>query len=268
MILSKKPPIKYTEMAMYIDKYIYSDNCDEEKVFLYLYHLALMLAYRSKLFKRPEYYEDFAVMFAEDMYIRLKNPKQKMVKEDGSPKMHKLTSVLNYMKKVLYGRKVTFEQSYYSQSLSTIAELEEELIVSNLNAANQIYKYTRDYNEVETVECLNSINIIIRDYIDSIPHLTNRKERENIYMSCLLTISYLFDNSIRAGRPAHNINKVILFHLNTDMEDYILVLCRRLLHEIENIFQIDFGPFFDEKEIISMAALETTETEDIAGIYE
>ena len=238
-MLYEKPPIKYTEMAMYIDSHIYSDDCDDEKIFIYLYHLSLMLAYRNKLFKRPEYYEDFALTFAEDMYLRLKNPKQEMLKEDGSPKMYKLTSILNYMKRTIYGRKVTFEQNYYSQSLSTITELEKELVSSDFDVLNQIYKYTKDYDEVEIIECLKNINIIIKDYIYKIPYLTDIRERENIYISCVITISYLFENAIRIKKPINNIlYDVILYHLDDNMKNYIIVLCRYLLHEIADIVKM------------------------------
>ena len=167
-MLYEKPQIKYTEMAMYIDSHIYSNDCDDDKVFIYLYHLSLMLAYKYKLFKRKEYYDDFALTFAEDMYLRLKSPKQEILKEDGSPKIPKLTSILNYMKRTIYGRKVTFEQNYYSQSLSKISELQEELVTSNFNVLNQIYKYIKDYDEVETVECLKNISSVIKKYIDDL----------------------------------------------------------------------------------------------------
>ena len=123
MTLKEKPKIKYTDMAIYIDTHVYTDDCDDDKVFLYLYYLSLMLSYKNKLFKRQEYYEDFAFTFAEDMFFRLKNPKQEMLKEDGTPKMEKLTSILNYMKRTIYGRKVNYEQQKYSQSFSVNQKL-------------------------------------------------------------------------------------------------------------------------------------------------
>ena len=159
-----KPPIKYTDMAIYIDSHIYTDDCDDEKVFIYLYHLALMLAHKNKLFRRSEYYEDFALTFAEDTYMRLKNPKQEMLKEDGTPKMYKLTSVLNYMKKTLNGRRVAFEQEKYSQSFSINQKLNDYIKTTGFNVVNQVNYYKKDFNElVDRLKMFGGLNDNIRE---------------------------------------------------------------------------------------------------------
>lgn len=268
-MLYEKPPIKYTEMAIYIDNHIYSGDYDEEKVFTYLYHLIWMLSHQRKLFTRNEYYEEFALTMAEDMFLRLTNPKQFEIGEDGQFRLPKIKSILNYIKRILYARKVSFEQDYYSQSLAIIPELEEEVLISRFNVINQLYKYTRDYNEVELLECLEKINITIQNYIKNIPYLTSVIEKQNIYISCMLTLSSLFDNALKYKEPISMIDNVILYRLNEDMEDYILVLCRRLLRQIYEMFKIDSSILFvDEKEAINTMALEAKNSSDILYIYE
>lgn len=269
-MLYEKPPIKYTDMAIYIDSHIYSGDYDEEKVFIYLYHLIWMLSHQSKLFTRAEYYEEFALIMAEDMFMRLINPKQFELKENGEPKLQKIKSILNYIKQILYARKVSFEQDYYSQSLTLVPELEEELVVSRFNVSNQIYRYMKGYDEIETLECLKKVHLIVRDYIYTLPYLTQEMERENIYISCMLTLSSLFDISLKEKKVVEAVTEdnVILYHLDVKMKDYIIVLCRQLLKQIQNVFKINLFPSFDEKEIITTMALEAKDSADIVNIYE
>lgn len=259
--LKDKPPLKYTEMAIYIDNHIYTDDCDEEKVFIYLYHLALMLARKSRLFQREEYYEDFAIMFAEDIFIRLKNPKQYELKEDGSPKMQKLKSVLNYMKNCMYGRKVAFEQSMYSQSFSYNQALDGEVILPDRSILNRMNQSYIEYNEVEIKSCLEGVCKMIRSYLKNSPYASNRKQWESIYISCLLTLLNSFvltakDQSklLEIQRDAFhgvdyklqsiysiydsNNDNVVLYHCDESLRDYILVLYKRLCNYISETFKM------------------------------
>ena len=41
MIYKKPKGVKYTDMAIYVDKHVYEDDCDDEMIFQYLYHLYL-----------------------------------------------------------------------------------------------------------------------------------------------------------------------------------------------------------------------------------
>lgn len=280
-MLASKPPIKYTEMAMYIDNHVYTDDCDDNKVFLYLYHLSLMLAHKNKLFRRNEYYEDFALTFAEEMYWRLKNPKQEMLKEDGTPKMYKLKSILNYMKSSLYGRKVNFEQEKYSQSFSVNQKLKTDILTSQFSVVNQIRYSTSRFNEVELEVCLKDICKTIKNYLKNIPYTNNKKEWNNIYISCLLTIlnSFIFtykDDFIIQGilndtfhsedNKLYNIsiiqkkdvnNKVILYHLKDDMKNYIYVLCKKISNHLSENFKINsYSMAIEEKNLISATIAE------------
>ena len=48
---TKPKGVTYTQMAIKIDDMAYSDSCDDELLFEYLYHLSFMLAYKAKYFK-------------------------------------------------------------------------------------------------------------------------------------------------------------------------------------------------------------------------
>ena len=74
MTVYKKPKnLKYTDMAIYIDTHIYTNDCDDELVFKYLYFLCMMLAYKAKYFDSYQKYNDFAVSAATTIYLRLKS---------------------------------------------------------------------------------------------------------------------------------------------------------------------------------------------------
>lgn len=267
MTLKERPRIKYTDMAIYIDNHVYTDDCDDEKVFFYLYHLSLMLAYKNKLFRRQEYYEDFALTFAEDIFFRLKNPKQEILKEDGTPKMYKLSSVLNYMKRTIYGRKVTFEQQKYSQSFSVNQKLEEEVRVTQFNVVNQINYYRQDFNDVELEVCLGNICETIKNFLTRIPYSNNRREWENIYISCLLTILNGFIKT--KNKNTQNDSGVILYHLKDNMKDYIEVLCKQIRRYLSETFKISsYDSYIDEKDLIFSTIAELENNTDYLNSYE
>lgn len=288
-----KPPIKYTDMAIYIDNHIYTDDCDDEKVFIYLYHLALMLAHKNKLFKRVEYYNDFALSFAEDVYMRLKNPKQYLLKEDGSPKMHQITSVLNFMKKILYGRKVEFEQKMYSQTFSSNQKLEENLSTSQYSVINQINKYLVDFNVVELEDCLSNICKIIKLFLKNNPYSNNEKEWNNIYISCLLTTlnslvlsktdEYLINNIVentyhKDDNKLKNIDiiqnkkentEIILYHLDDSMKNYVAIIYKKIQKYLHDSFNVSsYNMAINEKNLINITLSELENNDDYLDIYE
>ena len=240
-MLYKKPKgVKYTDMAIYIDNHIYTDNYDEDLVFVYLYHLAYMLARKNNWFKRADYYENYSVYTATRVFLRLTNPKQYMINENGEPKMSKIKSCLNYMKMIAYPCKVDFEQQEYAQ---TLIDKEDDEYSIQYTFSAQLADSIDKMNLVEFKYCLGDIIETARNYIDKIPYRTQSKKWENIYLSCLLT--YL--NSITIRKTELNRLKglknqmsavysldeayasevgdnVILYHLKDNMHDYIYVL--------------------------------------------
>ena len=47
MTYPKPAGVSYTQMAIYIDENIYYDTKDEEKIYIYMYNLDIMLARES-----------------------------------------------------------------------------------------------------------------------------------------------------------------------------------------------------------------------------
>jgi hypothetical protein len=246
MIYQKPKDITYTEMCMYIDDNVYKDNFDERLVYEYIYHIVYMLAKKAQYFKKNSYYDDFAIYGANRVFFRLTNKKQWELKDDDSPKMEKVKSVLNYIKNILYPLKVDFEQSEYCQSITRETNVED--VSYNFN-----YVLDDTLNNITFCEfgmTLNDIGKTCNKFLRSIPYKHKSVEWLNIYTSVMLTfLNMVTLTNKRKNRLQHlegtmritdqHINdaydqeaqqKPILFHLDESMSDYILVLTRQLKH--------------------------------------
>lgn len=251
MIYKKPENITYTQMAIAIDNMAYSDNCDDELLFEYLYHLSMMLAVKARYFNSAKYYDDFAIFLATSAYFRLRNPKQFMYDDFGNPKMTKIKSILNYLKVILYPRKVVFEQQNYAQTEVTLKENEDLLYVGH-TLANKISNSVDNLAQIEFKYCLGDCCTSIKEFLKEIPYKYKSSEWYNIYFSCLLSFLNLITLSNSDKDKLHNakyrINDhslfletydkkqyedfVILYHLDDNMKDYIRILVMQIKHII------------------------------------
>lgn len=272
MIFVKPEDVRYVDMCIWVDENAYTDNCDDEKLFEYLYHLAVMLAHKGKFFKKSKDYEDFAIYMASQTYFRLKNPKQFQLKADGSYRMKKVKSVLNYMKSTIYPRKVDFQQQYYTQTnvITDSTDYSTEYSFAD-KLTNSIDALTAKEFEL----CLDDVVQTCKAVISSIPHEKSTAEWYNIYVSCLLT----FLNSItltnfdinRIRKYSKNTsNKLdslvslykeesnqppILFHLDENMSDYIMVLVRKMKRAIAGDLSHNLHTYIPSNQGMELLAL-------------
>ena len=251
MLFQKPKDVKYTDMCIYIDNIVARGNPtteEENKIYEYLYHLSFMLAHKHKYFNKSYYYEEFAMWFATEIIYRLfYNPRLNEIGEDGEPILSPIKSVLNYMKGIMYGRKVAFEQQTYSQKYS---EFEE---------GNYLYSFNGDpYDSLKESDILlyiSQISKTIKNIIYKKNFYKNDKVlMKNIYMSCLLTILNSLTLSERAKDKFENTyssidskyrllsrlykenraNGLILYHLDQSMGDYITVLVNKSFKQLKN----------------------------------
>lgn len=244
MTFTKPKDITYTDMCIYIDNNIYTDNYDVNTVYEYLYHIIFMLAKQSQLFNKHKYYDSFAIFGASRVYFRLTNKKQFELKPDGTVKMDKIKSVLNYIKNILYPLKVDFEQEEYAQTIVTTDDAE-----INQYTYNQILSQAVD----KLAFCdfgmtLNDISRTCKHFLSTIPYSKDSGVWYNIYVSVLLTfLSYVTLSNKHQRRIEHlestarlkdkhiedfytiaRDSDPVLFHLPKSMGPYITVLARQL----------------------------------------
>lgn len=247
MTFKKPDDVTYTDMCIYIDNNVYKESFNENLIYEYIYHIIYMLAKKSSYFKQNHYYDDFAIYAASRVYFRLTNPKQHQLNEDGTLKLEKIKSVLNYIKKVIYPMKVDFEQSEYCQTISKESYPEEV----NYNFSNLLNNSIDELTFSEFGLTFNNIGKTCKAFLKTIPYKTNSVEWLNIYTSVMLTFlntitltnrrknrlehlsstMRLTDNHIISAYEQEN-QQAILFHLPESMNDYILVLTRQLKHLI------------------------------------
>ena len=251
-----KPKLKYTEMAMYVDDKINSDSYPTEEelesIYIYLYHIIRMLAYKHKYFTKTYYYDDFSLTVAADMMNRfIYNPKLYQLDEQGNPKMEKIKSCLNYIKSVLYGRKVAFEQKAYSQKISPQSE---NINLTDFSFANQIRSSNREIINSNINLYLNDLGKTISNYIDQICIYKDVMIKKNIKISCYLSLlgSVIFTESVvddvvskyKTPKAKYSYlcgvyernreNSIVLYHLDESLRNYIVVLVRRIYGLIES----------------------------------
>lgn len=251
-----KPKIKYTQMAMYVDEKMNSNSYPTEEelelMYIYIYHIIRMLAYKHKYFNKTEYYDEFSLTVAADMMNRfVYNPKLRQVDENDTPLLGKIKSSLNYIKSVLYGRKVAFEQKTYSQKLSPSTE---DIKLTDFSFANQIRSSNRELINSNVRLYLGDLGKTIFNYVDKVCIYKDVIIRKNIRLSCYLSVlgSVLFTeqtvddivSKYKTPEAKYNYlcnmyeqnknNSIVLYHLNETFRNYITVLVRKIWGLIES----------------------------------
>lgn len=284
----KKPKdVRYVDMAIWIDHNAYKEDITEDddlQLFEYLFHIARMLAVKSGYFRRTEYFDDFGTFFATWMFMRYKNVKQYEIDElTGEPKLEKVRSCLNYMKGVLYARKVEFEQKFYSQAFSpAVQEGEEVEYATNYTFADKLSETIDDINSREFDICLGQVCKTMRAFLKQIPYRYNSIIWNNIYLSCLLTFLNTITLSKRERHRVMNLKKdiqnrpralnglynlepekaVILYHLEPSMQDYIWILVQELKHTIAKDLSLTLKTYVPFNSSLNLIALADINLED------
>lgn len=281
MIFEKPKGLKYTDIAIWIDDNAYQDNCDDNKLYEYIYHIIRMLSYKGRYFKSAEMYENFSMYGATRTYFRLKNKKQFELNADGVPRMNKITSILNFLKATVYPMKVDYEQQEYSQN-----NMSENPRVS-LDDMKMDYSQIRD--KVENTgfaklnfECyLTQLAKTIKSCLVKIPEYSKKVEWNNIYLSCLLTLlnsitltnkdkelvtnlsENLYEDKLEKLYYKESQNCVILFHLPESMNNYIFVLCNKIKKSIAKDLSEIINCYETPESITKYAILES-----VSRLYE
>lgn len=249
MTYDKPKNVKYTDMCIYIDENVYEPNHDQVLVYQYIYHVVLMLAKQASLFTEHRYYDGFAIFGANRIYRRLTNKKQFEYNSDGTPKMTKIKSVLNYAKKILYHLKVDYEQQEYSQALS-----KDSVDNTDYNYDNIIKSSLSGINLVNFELTMSDVGKTCKKFLQTIPYPVNSAEWLNIYVSVMLTFMNqvtlknkqlqriahlestcrLRDYHIENFYNTERYSEPVLFHLDSSMSNYITVLARQLRHIVGN----------------------------------
>lgn len=270
MLFTKPSNLKYTDMAIYVDSIVEKGEPTEQelnKCFEYIYHIGFMLAHKHKYFNKNYYYEEFALFLATEVMYRLFfNPRLKEVDDEGKPILTKIKSVLNYMKAIIYGRKVEFEQQNYSQQLL------QSSVENNFSYAynNDLYQSVK---ETDITLYFNSLSSTVKDIVYKHNFYKNDKILiKNIYISCLLTVlsgltftlsdinklntTYSsIDSKYRLLGRLYYKNRsesLVLYHLDSKYKNYIKVLSNKIYKQIkDDLSELSSQSFYLSDDIIT-----------------
>lgn len=241
MSLFKKPRgVRYTQMAMWIDENIHKDEFDENKAFEYMYLLAQMLAYKHQYFRDPNDYEGFSCYLAYAVYTRLSDKNKPPIK-----------SVLNYMKAIIYFRKVAYEQEHYIEIIdSTYNKSFDSDVYREKNIA-AIESENRPMIESNVLDILKMVSKTIYNCIP-VNYKADKLVYENIYKSTLLSMLYkftlpnnkqeAFNRRLKSGKNFNLVNyyrsnikdEIKLWHLDESMTDVVRLVINKVNRSIVN----------------------------------
>jgi len=186
MIYKKPMGVRYTDMAIWIDKNAYSEECKDDTLFEYLYLLTDMFARKYQFFKKASYYDDFSLYCASYFFNRLKNKKQYEITEDGIPKLKPIKSILNYIKRTIRARKIDFEQDNFNQTCLSYEDCDAHDV--DRDRILMAYKSYHDYNGCEFSLCLETLPRCVFETCKRTPYFGVKNIFKDLYVSVLLTI--------------------------------------------------------------------------------
>ena len=214
MIFQKDPKTRYVDMAIYIDHHIYTGEYDPDLVYQYLYFLVYMLSKKKKYFFNEKSYDDFSIWLATKMYVRLTDPRQ----FDDSEKLDKITSILNYIKGILYAKKIEFNQQDDYQTV--LGKFNSKYIQDfDDDALSDYYRPTiesrnNDLIRQSVVELLELVPQMFQKELKKSPYKNNEIYMNNLYLSCLLTF---IKSTTPSNAQLNKLDKVISKHTSADI---------------------------------------------------
>lgn len=249
MIYTKPSHLKYTDLAIFIDKHISEIVNDgeypelEKTIFHYLYSICYVLACKGKLFTKFEDYDGFAIYAASQMYIIMRNriTHQGEIRRDKEIKPIK--SCLNYIKHTLYPFKVNYQKANFRDIINPdVVDFDSNMLADNIkNGVRDTNFKTMNFMILDS---FNELPNIIKQVVNETPYAKNTIMYKNIYISCLLSFinNVTLPNHIDKDTKNYDslcryyvkssYQKPILWHLDADMSDYIKLLLNKIKHRL------------------------------------
>lgn len=243
--------LKYTDMAIYIDKNAYRDDLTEvekETIFKYCYFICYMLAKVNKYFPldKVEDYDEFSLYASIEIYSRIFN-------RDREP----LVSVLNFTKGILYFLKVNWVRANYKQVIDK--EYDKDVDDYTLKTKLQDIISNQYSNEIkyEIISLIENLSSIIDNVLKETPYKKDNYLMYKLKLSCLISfiksitlkenvkdkmnIKANFYKSISKLYSKERENCITLWHLDDEWRDFITLqlnkIRKKFIQETNDIIQ-------------------------------
>lgn len=255
MFYKKPKDVRYTDMAIWIDENAHLPDCDDEKLFEYLYLILVMLAMQNRDFKTDRQYDDFGIFGATYMYFRYLTKRKKIEQQEDleeEPFKYRIKGCLNYIKSILPYIRILFQKETIENYKSKKERDEEELNKENYIFSDELSQIVDEIALCDFRMYLDDIPKTARNFMRTLPIKKNSFEWENLYISVLLTLinqmtltkklkELLFSQKGTKNKHPefiHNCyeqmrqNQVILYRTDPSKENYIRTIVREIRHVI------------------------------------
>ena len=231
MTYPKPKGITYTQMAQWVDLHGTSQNCDENQLCQYLYHLVLLKTQQCSFFSDYEQIDDFCLYCVSRLYQRLRSP----------VKSEPVKSITNYIRIVISPWRADYIKEF------CVGSVDCEMADFNIVDFSDYLVDVSSENDFRSFpDTCSNIMQIARKYLNKIPKKRKSPEWSNIYVSCLLTLR---DRLTNAQKIAASCNEKdpqvldqlirclrkrdpILYHVDESKANYITTLVNELTHAI------------------------------------
>lgn len=259
-IFTRPKDVKIWEMCKWVDDNMYKLTTPGEHIALenkaveYLYHIVDSLAHKYNFFKKYEYYEDFALYTAGNIYNSLRYKLVHAGEIKRGKEIVPIKSCLNYIKASLYPSKVDYERRSYRQVFNSETGVNTEKICENMREDIRD-SYRRPFEE--------SLKEVMQDFPKKLyemlyktsPYRNDKVMIQRLYLSIVLslinqlTLPNKYRNKLENGDTLLTSDKVLniylinkeellLWHLPSEMSEYVriqLVKAKRIFADELNV---------------------------------
>lgn len=278
--MRRKPEIRYTDMAIYVDNHIREKDRDVEKIIDYLTMLAYMLSVKRRFFNSEDDYDNFSRYIAACVYMRMTSPKIDLP-EDDPKKIDPIKSCLNYMKKILYGRKCIYSEFEFESTTFTIQQDEicKDYMLRGVNNINS------DMFEYEINDYLKSIDKIVKKEVYNGVYGKDKALCYKLYVACMLTLlrsvtlsnknkkaldnwkqaplstalisrrtnMTLYDSNLEKALKEESLSAPIAYNLDEEYFEYVAFISRKIqLKVIKGLNEIGKGYELSEDNMVDI----------------
>lgn len=249
-----------TEMCIYIDNNVYKGEIDEYKIYSYIYNIVRSVClYDNKFNIHGETLDDFCIFMSNRVYMRLVNPKQFKLNENGQPLLPKIKSVKNYINANINKKFYSFKEERGSSLISRKSkEVYDDTGTFNTLLASSIDNiYLTDFKLTT-----KNIPLTIEKFLETLPYPKDSYIWNNIYISVCLTfnntITPTYENFSKMVNKTQNLKSInnafikfkyakpVLYHLPDSMSNYIDVLVK----QVKNIIKEDLRDIIHTKNVV------------------
>lgn len=239
MLWKKPADMKYTEMCIFIDKYVPEivvpgKNPElENTIYNYLWLLVKALAIKKCMFTDFQDYDMYAFYAANRLFFALRKNQLNQGKTIKGKLIRPIKSCLNYTKALLYPMKIEYQRESFKEVI------EEEFVSKKFDAfayKEQLKNKARDNSGVNDLfkkylqEAFAKNSTILDNILQKSPFNNETPEYQNLKISILLNSIQILKNKKKLDVANQSI---ILWHLPKSMSNYTRILLKEFFMAIK-----------------------------------